>query len=366
MNAAPRGGDEGLFEETAPRSRSRARAVAGLLVAGACLACAAVLLFQRREDLHKAVGAITAASPLLLALALVLPLVNWAFSTATFWVLMRRAGRVGLLEMAALMGASWLANYMPLKPGLVGRMAYHRHVNGISYRDSGMAVVEAVGLSAVSAAVLLGVALLADPGRGGAWVLWVAGGVWVIACIWTAVHAGLRVHTDEPVHQVGRISTWSAALGMRLGDCAVWVWRYHVAFALVGAPITLTQAAALAAVGQAVAALPVVGSAIGVREWAVAILAAALPHAAGGEGNTGSSLLSSGLVADLVNRAIEIGLAIAVGLASSAWVARRIAVISPKGGANGASAAIPGPPGDGIPTIIGGSGMDAADDAGPR
>ena len=39
----------------------------------------------------------------------------------TFWILTRRYGRVGHWEMQALMSATALANYLPLRPGLRDR-----------------------------------------------------------------------------------------------------------------------------------------------------------------------------------------------------------------------------------------------------
>lgn len=353
--------------------RPKVRAVIAISVAVACALCALALFLRRRDDLGQAIDAMARASPWLVALAIALPLINWLSTTGAFWILTRRIGRVGLGEMAALMGASWLANYMPLKPGLVGRIAYHQRVNGIPIGASARVVVEAVALSAIAAAALLCLVFLAQDqflGRGAAWL---GCSLWLVCAIWSAVHSRALREADRSAGQPpGWISTWVAALAFRLADGGVWIVRYLVAFKLVGASVTPLQAAALAAVSQAVAALPVLGSALGVREWAVALVASALPSAAltAGDGGSsgsgggaegvggagGASMLSAGLVADILNRAIEVGLALVVGLASSAWVARRIAVFSPGpssvGGVRGAPEGEP-PARSGVHTIIG-------------
>ncbi len=335
MNPASQsGGHEEAEAEAAARSPRRARGwrgVAGALIALACLAAAAWLFSTHQDELGRAVESARRAPAWLVATAIGLPLLNWGLTTASFWLLTRRVGRVGFLEMGALMGASWLANYLPLKPGLVGRVAYHRAVNGIPVRESGLVVVQAVMISALAAALLVGWVLLAGEGPAGM-LAWLGGAGEAALLVWGMVHAA-KVRRADAGHgpMPGMFSTATAVLGVRLADAMVWALRYLAAFAIVGSPITPVQACALSAVSQMVAALPVVGSALGVREWSVALLASVLPPGSDGAGAGAAgreAMLAAGLAADILNRGIELAWAAVVGSACGWWVGRRIAVHS--------------------------------------
>src|SRR4029079_8775600 len=98
------------------------------------------------------------APPALIALALALPLVNWVLSSLGLWVQMRRHGPVGAVEVALLVGAAWVLNYLPLRPGMIGRIAYHKSVNGIEVVDSVRAVFVGMGCGACAVLTVLGIA----------------------------------------------------------------------------------------------------------------------------------------------------------------------------------------------------------------
>jgi len=247
-------------------------------------------------------------------LAAVLPIVNWILTSASFWVITRRYGRVGIGEMSALIGAASLLNYLPLRPGLFGRVAYHRAVNGIAVVDSVKVVVLLIACSGVAAGVLLAATAVAGPSAGGAAAsaAVVAPGA-ALAGLWGIAWAKEQV--------------WAAHAGavfFRYLDIMVWTGRYAVAFALWGCPIGLAPAAVLAAVSQAVSLVPLAGNGLGLREWGTgyttAWLAAAGIVAAGGAGAR-----DLGLAADLVNRAGELVALVPIGVLGCLWVARRLA-----------------------------------------
>ncbi len=229
---------------------------------------------------------------------LVLPVLSWGCTTALFLVLTRRYGRVGTREMGALIGAAWLLNYLPLRPGMVGRVAYHKAVNGIRVRDSAGVVVQAVACTAVAA-----VMLAATAGVMGAsvWVLGVplvvvVGGVLGVRWRWVN-----RWTPYEPPWATRLL--W--AVGIRYVDMTIWAARYWLAFGVIGAPLRFDQAALVAAVAQVAMLAPI---ALGVREWVVGLF---------------SAVTVVGLAADVLNRAAEILGAIPVGLLSLAWLARQ-------------------------------------------
>ncbi|MBL8964872.1 MAG: flippase-like domain-containing protein [Phycisphaeraceae bacterium] len=312
-----------------PRFHSRRRLVA-VVVAAVFTAAAVAAVLRHAGDFSGAMSAAARAPVGLIIAAVVLPLVNYLCTTGTFWVLTRPLAHVSYGEMAALMGASWLANHLPLKPGLAGRLAYHKMVHGVPIRESVKVTILAFALGVVAAGGLIVSALLLGQGSLGPTVGWS-----VVAVVGLAIPAA-----GVYARRVGLNSGWnpgaarlSVAMVFRLGDAAVWVLRYVVVFEMVGSPVTMAQAAALAAVTQAVAAVPVVGAALGVREWVVAALAGSLPAA-----HAVAPTLARGMTAELINRVVEVSLAVVVGIIGSAWVVRRMSAV-PRAGASSDPAA---------------------------
>lgn len=307
------------------RPRSAVSALLGL----AALAAAAWLITLHRDEFRSAIGSIGRANPWLITMAILLPALNWVCTTATFWILTRRVGRVGFFEMGALMGSAWLANYLPLKPGLVARIAYHAAYNQISPIASARVIIQAVILSAASAGGLIILAIasgLAASRPLQLAILWAPAGVLAVLLCFAILH-GRAIHRDRPGARASLARSMVAAFSFRGLDALTWVVRYLVAFELVGTPIGLVNATALAAVSQAVASLPVIGSVLGIREWAVGALSSVLPQRAAQATVelAGGSKVSIGLLADVVNRVIEVVWAVAAGVVCSAWIARRIA-----------------------------------------
>jgi uncharacterized membrane protein YbhN (UPF0104 family) len=313
----------------ADRGGFRYRGVVGVVVGLLALGAAVWLIASHRGDFRSAVDSIGRASPGLIAAAIFLPALNWFSTTATFWILTRRVGRVGFVEMGALMGSAWLANYLPLKPGLVARIAYHATYNGINPIASARVILQAVVLSTCAASLLIVVALGAglvesESTRNG--ILIAAAAVLASLLVYGSHVAFRRMKTaDQP--PVSLATAMVAAFAFRGLDALTWVLRYLIAFELVGAPIGLANATALAAVSQAVAALPLVGSVLGVREWVVGTLSSFLPDRTARivVESAGTARISIGLLADLVNRVIEVVWAVMAGVVCSAWLARRIA-----------------------------------------
>jgi uncharacterized membrane protein YbhN (UPF0104 family) len=248
--------------------------------------------------------------PWLAGFALALPGASWIVTSAIFWVLLAPASRdrlsehrVPWAEMAALIGAAGLLNYLPLKPGLVGRVAYHHARHGILPRESITSVVQAIGIGAGCIALLLGVTLLREP-----WALLAVPMIPTVAAL-TLLSPGQR--------QNG-LWRFAVAATLRGIDLLLWMARVSIAFELVGQPLTLTQAAAVTAVSQAALLIPIAGNGLGVREWVTALVASSLPSA-GAVGVT----KAAGLSADLINRAAELSVAIPLGVVCLLLLLRR-------------------------------------------
>jgi hypothetical protein len=266
----------------------------GLVVGLGLLAGAVFTVAREHEMLAAALDAVRRPSLGRVCLLAGAVVANVVLTALMFSVLISRYGRVAAVEMQALVAASALLNFLPLRPGLFGRIAYHRAFNAIPAVATVKTVVQAAGLSvAVAAYLALALAVSARLPL----PLWVPVGLPVpLLAAATAVPSPARV--------------WIAAALVRYLDVMVWALRYHVAFALLGAPIDPQGALAFSCLSLMVMLVPFVGSGLGLREWAVGLAAPLLtPY-----------VLGLGLAADLVNRAAELVMILVLGLGGIAWL----------------------------------------------
>jgi hypothetical protein len=211
--------------------------------------------------------------------------------------------------MTFLIGAAWLLNHLPLRPGMVGRVAFHKKYHGMAVRDAVRVMVTAMGLTAVALAMLLVVAIAVSRFRSTpAQIAWLT--------LPTAAAAGAA--------GLARLAGWGlwrefAALACRSLDMLAWVGRYAIAFTLVGEPLSVDRVVAITAVCQAAMIVPVTGNGLGLREWVVGLTLAAVSAQGARE-----EAAAVGLAADLVNRAAETLLAVPVGLWCSYMLARKV------------------------------------------
>ena len=299
-------------------ARFKVRKLGGFIV-GLLLVAGAIWALRGNTDGFRGAWERTIQRWWSLPVLLGLPLLNWALVSATFYVLTKRDAqrrpRVSLGEMSALIGASALANYLPLKPGLLGRVAYHKSVNAIPVVESA-GVIFANVMSGCSACVLVlgvGVTGVAAQRGMGAWGLLATMSLPALACALVAWRSDNR---DS------RRARWSLAILLRYLDTLVWAVRYVVVFELVGLHISPAQAALFAGVSNVASLVPIAGNGLGLREWAIGLVAPLLPGwlIAGGT----RAATSDGLTADLINRLSELVVTIPLGIACGVWVARRM------------------------------------------
>src|SRR5690606_21044113 len=198
-----RGSDEG--------SGSVARWV--WMVAGALLMALAVWIALRRGGMESALDSLRQAGALTVLALFALPIASWLLTATLFWALTRRFGRVRWTEMTALIAASWLLNNLPMRPGMVGRVAYHRLVNAIPVLASVRVLVEPLLRSAVAGAVC--VVIVAVIAGDVVAALAVAGVAVLGAFVGLAVLK--RRQTPLPV------SLLLIGTGLRLADIAGWL-----------------------------------------------------------------------------------------------------------------------------------------------
>lgn len=243
-----------------------------------------------------------------------LPIVNLILTATTFWVLtnddVAGSPRVGLREMLALIATATVLNFLPMKAGMVGRISYHKIWNGIPVARSVRVVVVELVISGVACAMLLGMAMAAARAGNVGSVAW----LWTPLVVLVALAGVLRVRP-------GRGWRIGAALGLQYADMLVWGMRYVACFGVMGFSLSWAQSAALTTVAQAASLVPIGGSSLGLREWAIGLVAPALPDWAG---TAATSTVSQGLSADLLNRAGELIGLVPIGVVAGVWVASRL------------------------------------------
>jgi hypothetical protein len=266
---------------------------AGLGVALLLLAAAIATVAGERETITQALDAVQHPSFGRVGLLVAAVVANLVLAGLTLSVLISRYGRVAAIEMQALVAASALLNFLPLRPGIFGRIAYHRAFNAIPAVATVKTVLAAAGLS-VAVAAYLALALVVSR--------------WLAMPLWVPV--GLPVPLLALALAIRPARLWVAAGLIRYLEVMVWAVRYHLAFALLGSPIDAHSALAFACLSLVTMLVPIVGNGLGLREWAVGLAAPLLtPY-----------VLGLGLAADLVNRATELVVILVLGLVGMAWL----------------------------------------------
>ncbi|MCA9295942.1 MAG: hypothetical protein KC983_05480, partial [Phycisphaerales bacterium] len=204
---------------TSPHLR-RAGVIIGLL-----LLMAAVLVVARQRDLIvDALGSVERADLWRFALLGVFIIVHLSTSASVFHVLTRKYGHVPWFDMQMLIAAAALLNYLPLRPGLVGRIAYQKAAYNIPARDSIRIVVESLLFSAATAG----------------WIVLCAAATFVLPLSFTTLCAFgpvlLLIGCATPARR------WCLAGLLRIVEIALWAVRYDLAFSLLGVDLTVESA----------------------------------------------------------------------------------------------------------------------------
>jgi hypothetical protein len=179
---------------------------------------------------------------------------------------------------------------------VIGRVTYHKVINGIPVRDSIKTVVQAVTCSAavtlcmVPLVVMLRQEMLAP---------------WIVACVPVIALATLAFVLPGAV---------VCAVALRLVDALVTALRYYIAFSLIGQPVEFASAIAFACLSMMTTIVPFSSNGLGLREWAVGLLTPAIA----------AYPMELGMTADLLNRASELVIVTLTGVPATLWLARRV------------------------------------------
>jgi hypothetical protein len=215
---------------------------------------------------------------------------NLLITSLIFWVITRSYDarpKVPATEMFWLISASALLNYLPLRPGLLGRAAYLKLKYDLPVRQSVLILLIVLVLGAAvllgAAAVVVIVPVVVLPVVGACATLVATVLVWGVAprILRRPIEAG-----------------WSW-VPLRLLDLSLGTLRLWVAFAVVGHAVGWADAIVLAAAGMLIAMAGLTPNGLGLREWAIGLLAGMM-----GKGDPEETFAIAAAAA-LVDRAIE-------------------------------------------------------------
>lgn len=265
----------------------------GYVVGGLLVLAAIFAVWQKRQDVAEAFKELGNPDPAFIALLVVAVVINVLLTGVFFGTLLSRYGEVRMREMIAVLAAATLLNYLPMQPGLMARLAYHKAHNRILLRDSVKVQIQAIVISCLTAGLIFPLVLAC--GAAGISI------VWAIVTL-LLVQAGLLF--------VRNLRLWMFAGITRLLELCAWSARYYAAFNLLGVKIDVNGSVAIACISMAVTLIPMFSNGLGIREWAVG---ATSPYIT-------ASKLTFGLSAELINRAAEVIVVTICGLVAFAWL----------------------------------------------
>lgn len=278
--------DKNLTSRTHQNSAKRLLKPVGLVIGTALLVGAIAFVAGKEDVLNNALNAIVNPSWPNLLLLIFCVFANIALTGLMFSVLISRYGKVGLLQMQALIAAATLLNFLPLRPGLFGRLAYHKTNNNIPVRHTALTIIQAIGIS-----LGIGIYLMLS----------------LLLCTKTDLPLWVGLGGPLPFFIVAsftsRLRIWALAGLIRYVEVFVWAARYYAAFALIDYSIHIEEALAFACISMIATLVPFFSNGLGIREWAIGLAAPLLT----------AYQLEHGLTAELVNRTGEIAVVLIAG-----------------------------------------------------
>lgn len=272
----------------APRGKSAAWRL-GVTAIG--LGLLAGCIYLASEEIGSGWGRLMDAEASDIALMMAMVVASLAVNALVFWAVIipfRPDKPVKLHEMGALIAATSLLNYLPMRAGLIGRAAYLKQQHELPYRLSVVMMLFVGGSTAVVYLWLVGVTAalrewsLGEP-MGTLWWSLVVGGYAAMAMAgWVVVKYGrsylpkfvLRYFDDAELaiawfgrvgFVVGSVSIF-VVLALRAVDVGFTALRLSVMMTVLGEPIGVDTAILLATMGMLATLLTPLPNGIGLRE----------------------------------------------------------------------------------------------------
>ncbi|MDP7008337.1 MAG: hypothetical protein QGI78_02090 [Phycisphaerales bacterium] len=270
--------------------------ILGWCISVLLLGAAIFAIWKRAPDLETAIAAIEHPEPIPLSVLPILLFVSILAVSESFRQLLNRPTILGegntpikQPEMAWLISVAGMLNWLPLRAGLIGRTVYHSKVHGIQATKSLRVLLESV-------CIIVGVSLLAIL------VSFVRGATFIHPLV--AMSVPLFVAALFFFNRGAK--PWAIAIACRYIDVTLLAARYFIIFRLLDNGISPETAILLAGASSIASLLPLPTGGLGGREWIIGLLSSwvtVLPAA-----------LAIGLIADLINRVVELIVVIPLGL----------------------------------------------------
>jgi uncharacterized membrane protein YbhN (UPF0104 family) len=281
--------------------RRRIARIAAFIIAIALLVAAVIAILRSAPTIDQVRAAVVHPDPTKVLLCIAALLVNIVACGGIFHALLASFGRIRRFEMVQLIATSSVLNYLPLRPGLIGRIAHQDVVNGIPLRRSAISVVEAGAVCACSIVWLAGAVALAH------WT-----GIdtlgWIVAALPSLGWCARRTSQPTTVQRLLNALAW------RQVDLLAWGVRYWAVFGLLGVSLSPIDCARAVCIGGTANLVPFIGNGLGIREWAIGLAGERM------------ALWSTdvGLAAELLNRAADVAVAVPIGLLCAVPITRRL------------------------------------------
>ncbi len=313
-----------------PASKRRARDAIVQLI-GFALGVLFIVWCARRafggDGFDEVLERLRAAPTWLVVLALAATLVSLLTNGVIFWCTIRPIRALGWVELQAVNLLASFLNYAPFRIGLIARVAYHWRVHGIGPGLMGAWLV-AVLLSMCVAFVAISLSMPLAPriGLAGTFLVIVAASAlatWGIRRLSGTAWAARLLRGAQPMLVEPR--AFGLAVAMRVIDIVAWTVRMVAVAAILGAPLTMTQAALLGLAAFALAQNPL--GRFGFREAGVAWIAS---HLFAGS-MTGDELTATFARIAIIESVAEAALTIPLGGLATLWCWRRFATTPRRG-----------------------------------
>jgi len=278
------------------KNSSRKRII-GWVVSVALLSTAVFTIWNRWDDLSKAIDSIERPNPTVLLLLVIITILSQGLVSESFRQLLNRCGiakegsdPIGKSEMFWLVMVSGMLNWLPMRAGLIGRTVYHSTMNGIPAPKSLQVLFESVAIIVGMSALALLMAVTSS--FFGVHIIYLACAPILLFCAFVARKSTRR---------------WSLAITYRYFDVLLFATRYWLIFDLMSYDITPETAILLAGAGSIASLLPLPTGGLGGREWIIGFVASWV--------TVFPAAIALGLIADLINRVAELIVVIPCGLA---------------------------------------------------
>ncbi|MBC8203111.1 MAG: hypothetical protein H8E91_04710 [Planctomycetes bacterium] len=270
--------------------------IIGWIVSVALLSAAVFTIWSRWDDLSKAIESIERPNLWSLTSLPCITLLAVACVSESFRSLLNRKGvakegskPIGRNEMFWLIMVAGMLNWLPMRAGLIGRTVYHSKVNGIPASSSLRILVETIVILICMAIVALSLAVLSN-----------------IFSIPVLIALVFPVLVLLPLSCKTQMKPFSLAITFRYLDVLLLALRYWIIFGLMDYDISPETAILLAGAGSIASLLPLPTGGLGGREWIIGLVASWV--------TVFPSAIALGLIADLVNRLVELVVVIPFGL----------------------------------------------------